>query len=173
MLRFVGIDPSTCRAEPVMSEQFHLRFADAATATAAKALLDQTKLEDGTVVFRSRLEHDSVFTGCAIYKSLPGPTRLIGPRQATAFGDIFYQIDALKSGMHHRDGMLWIRDLEQKPQQHAEKIPLTAVSGMLLRSMRLPTQTASAPSVEPAFRAATVQSHASQEPLGVTRQANA
>lgn len=143
MLRFVGIDPSTCRAEPVMSEQFHLRFTDHATASAAKALLDQTRLEDGTPVFRSRLEGEGVFTGCAIIKSLPADTRLVAPGQTMAFTDVFYQIEALKSGMHHRDGMLWIRDPDRKPQQHAEKIPLTAVAQMLLSRMRLSAQTAS------------------------------
>jgi hypothetical protein len=158
MLRFVGIDPSSCDVEPVMSEQFHLRFDDNVSATKAKELLDQTTLDDGRAVFRSRLEGRTVFTGCTLTKSLPPTVRIKTARRECAFLDIFYQIEALKSGMHHRDGMLWVRDPDQAPAVHSQKVPLTAVSGLLLRSMHLSLSNAKAqrpvPTPQPVFPAA-------------------
>ncbi len=137
LLSFLGIDPAQCRVEPVMSEQFHLRFRDGASAASAKELLDSVTLDGGRSVFSSRVEGDSVFTGCAIFSDLPGGTCIRTPSQEASFTDIFYQIEAVKSGMHHRDGLLWIRTPERTREEVPGKLPLTSVMSLLLRSMQL------------------------------------
>lgn len=136
-LQFSGIDPSTCRIEPVMSEQFHLRFADDAAAASAKALLDAVKLDTGVPVFGSRLEGHSVFMGCRIFGDLPSGVRVTAGTRECGFNDLFYQIEAIKSGMHHRDGMLWIRSPEVLGHAHEGKMPLTHVLPMLMDKMGL------------------------------------
>jgi hypothetical protein len=149
LLEFVGIDPSSCRVEPVMSEQFHLRFADDAAAVRAKELLDGVTIDGGKQVIGSRLEGHSVFAGCTIFSDLPGGVRLRAQGRDVSFTDIFYQIEALKSGMHHRDGLLWIRSPERRAQRNADKLPLTEVMPLLLKSMQL-SQTKAA---QPAWQA--------------------
>src|SRR5262249_24430363 len=44
LLQFAGIDPRSCMAEPVMSEEFHLRFADVAAAEEARSQLMALRL---------------------------------------------------------------------------------------------------------------------------------
>jgi hypothetical protein len=44
----------------------------------------------------------------------------------------------MKSGMHHPDGMLWIRKPDREHFQHHGKIPLTAVAPMILDIFRVP-----------------------------------
>jgi len=138
LLEFVGVDPATCRVEPVMSEQFHLRYENEAAAVRAKALLDAATIEQGTPVFAARLEGDSVFTGCSIFRDLPGGVRLRAGAREADFTDFFYQIEAIKSGMHHRDGLLWIRTPGRRGQEYPQKLPLTAVMPLLLQTMGLP-----------------------------------
>jgi hypothetical protein len=137
LLEFVGIDSSTCRVEPVMSEQFHLRFADDAAAVRAKSLLDAVTIDGGRQVLGSRLDGHSVFAGCSIFSDLPGGVRIRAQGRETNFSDLFYQIEAIKSGMHHRDGMLWIRHPERRAERVTDKLPLTSVLPLLLKSMRL------------------------------------
>jgi hypothetical protein len=137
LLVFVGLDPASCRVEPVMSEQFHLRFDTHAAATAAKALLDDVSLDNGRAVFTSRQEGASVFTGCSIFSELHGGVRIRSGGGDAGFHELFYQIEALKSGMHHRDGLLWIRSSDRRGKHHPQKLPLTTVRELLLQTMRL------------------------------------
>ena len=137
LLEFVGINTSECRIDPVMSEQFHLRFADHAAAAQAKAQLDAVKIDSGRSVFGSRLEADSVFTGCSIFGDLPGGVRIVADTRTASFTDLFYQIEAIKSGMHHRDGLLWIRSADRRHSVQPGKLPLTAVKAKLLQTMNL------------------------------------
>jgi hypothetical protein len=136
-LQFAGIDPSTCRIEPVMSEQFHLRFADDAAAASANAVLETVKLDSGVSVFGSRLEGSSVFMGCRIFGELPAGVRVAAGSRECGFNELFYQIEAIKSGMHHRDGMLWIRSPGMRGHAHDGKMPLTNVLPLLLEQMGL------------------------------------
>lgn len=142
LLRFAGIDASDVRIEPVMSEQFHVRFGDEATAMAAKASLDALTV-DGRAAMRSRLEGVSIFTGCALTSELTRNTVLKGARGEGSFYDLFYFIEALKSGMHHRDGMFWLREPAKAGRVVPEKLPLTAVMPILMQAMGLAGSSAS------------------------------
>ena len=53
----------------------------------------------------------SLYFGCQISNRMPKDTVVIdGHTNAPIrFGDLFYQIDAIKSGRHHPDGCLWIQ----------------------------------------------------------------
>jgi hypothetical protein len=55
-----------------------------------------------------------------------------GPRQSTPFFDLFYLMEGMKSGMHHPDGMLWIRTPERDHAVHEGKVPLTCFAPTVL-----------------------------------------
>jgi predicted AlkP superfamily phosphohydrolase/phosphomutase len=52
--------------------------------------------------------------------------------KAQRFEELFYRSEGLKSGMHHRDGILWIRTPELRHTVHAEKVPLERIAPMIL-----------------------------------------
>jgi bisphosphoglycerate-independent phosphoglycerate mutase (AlkP superfamily) len=54
------------------------------------------------------------------------------------FGDLFFELEDVKSGMHHPDGMLWVRLPGTTPQRHAGKVPLASVAPTLLNLLSLP-----------------------------------
>jgi hypothetical protein len=108
LLRFAGIDPQTCSAEPVMSEEFHLRFASAAAAQRACDQLLQLRLAN-ELLLSAKVRGTDVMAGCAIFHAVAPGTEVRGPGGVAVFDTLFYGVDTTKSGMHHREGMLWIR----------------------------------------------------------------
>src|SRR5262249_52214741 len=98
----------SCSAEPVMSEEFHLRFADPSSAERASQQLLELR-QAGERLINARRDGHDVMAGCAIFHPVPPGTEVHGPGGVTAFDTLFYEVDTTKSGMHHRDGMLWIR----------------------------------------------------------------
>jgi hypothetical protein len=108
LLRFAGIDSNSCSAEPVMSEEFHLRFAsDALAKDAIERLKPITVL--GRPVLNLRQDGASVMAGCGVYSELPPDAEVkVAGAKATAFRRLFYFVDTKKSGMHHPDGIFWV-----------------------------------------------------------------
>ena len=54
------------------------------------------------------------------------------------FFDVFYQADGTKSGMHHPDGVLWIRTPDRTHAIHSGKVPLRAIAPTVLKMFRVP-----------------------------------
>jgi hypothetical protein len=132
LLRFAGIDPRSCSAEPVMSEEFHLRFADDASAERARQRL--LELRQGSErVMNARRDGSGVMAGCAIFHAVAPGTQVHAPAGVTAFDTLFYEVDTTKSGMHHREGMLWIRPPQGiRGRATAGHVPLESVAPTML-----------------------------------------
>jgi hypothetical protein len=129
----VGIEDPV-EVTPVMAEEFHLEFETADAARDAEARLNELRCEDEPAMGVKR-EGTGLMCGCRIWRDL-GPDavlRIDGHEQTLPFFDVFYRIDLVKSGMHHPDGMLWIRHPQRTHSEHPGKVPLTAVAPMILR----------------------------------------
>src|SRR3546814_15307754 len=63
-----------------------------------------------------------IMTGCGIFDRIAGDPQLTAdgasPRR---FLELFYMADGLKSGMHHPDGIFWIRRLDRQHVVHEER----------------------------------------------------
>jgi hypothetical protein len=132
LVRFAGV-PEPFKIAPVMAHQFHVYFESEQAAERA-----ETQLKALTVNGRQALgvirTGTQVFCGCHIYDNLPANQQIVSSETGKSinFFDLFYKIEGLKSGMHHPDGMLWIRRPNRSHSQHAEKVPLSAVAPTLL-----------------------------------------
>ena len=131
LFRLAGVRPDS--ATPVMSEEMHLAFARREEAEAAAARLLALRV-DGRPLMAADVREGTVLTGCRIFEALPEDATIdfadgAAPRR---FFDLFYQVDAMKSGMHHRDGMLWIRSPEGRPQVHEGTVSLQAIAPTIL-----------------------------------------
>src|SRR5439155_787055 len=89
-----------------------------------------------------------IHSGCKIFHPLPGDTRLSvdGTQSSAPFFDLFYQVEGTKSGMHHPDGIFWIRTPARTHAVERERVPLAAVAPTILRRLSLscPSQLAEA-----------------------------
>ena len=123
---------------PVMSEEFHLYFDSEPDAEKALALLKNQQV-NGEAVFTMKQTGKELFGGCRIHHDLPKDARLRaeGYNQDLPFFEYFYQAEAVKSGMHHPDGMLWIRQPYGHHREHTGKVGLTRVAPTILDLLRL------------------------------------
>ena len=124
LIKFAGI--SGCqKVEPVMSEQFHLRFGSESDAQEAAERLGALRVE-GAEAMKVECRGANVFSGCRIFSQLDHEALLeCGPNGTSIpFFRLFYQVESLKSGMHHPDGILWMRIPGSAPTVHLERVSL-------------------------------------------------
>ena len=122
-----------------MSEQFRVYFKDEADAADAARWLLALRV-DGRVALYVRQEGEGLFVGCDTLWELPDDTMLTvadSDRRVPFFG-MFYRIAGLKSGMHHRHGMLWVRHPDKRHRIHEVRVPLTVIAPTILKMLRGP-----------------------------------
>jgi hypothetical protein len=108
-LELLGITPRL--VEPVMTHQYLLRFADRAEAEKAMAATKQIRFDEQEV-FGVRASGSDIHLGCQVFDKLEKNAKIYGipgRNEPLPFLDLFYPIDAIKSGRHHPEGVLWLR----------------------------------------------------------------
>jgi hypothetical protein len=137
LVQFAGI-ASGFQVAPVMAHQFHLYLETEAAAKEAEVKMRALAV-NGRQAMAVERSGTQVFCGCHISENLPEETSLEATNGTSAkFFGLFYKVEGMKSGMHHPDGMLWIREPGRRPSHHAEKMPLAAVAPTLLDLLGIP-----------------------------------
>ncbi|MEP7222690.1 MAG: alkaline phosphatase family protein [Novosphingobium sp.] len=132
LLEFAGVAPGW-RYAPIMSQQFLLHFDSEAAAAAAAERIEGLSLSDGRQPMWARRDGTTLDSGCMIDQN-PGEqatVRSLHSNETPGFFDLFYPLEALRSGMHHPDGVLWIKAPGVAPARLAESVPLCAVAPTL------------------------------------------
>lgn len=133
LLEFVGVS-SWKSIEPVMSEEFHIRFDGVAQAADAAARLGALRLE-GREAMRVEVRGDAVFAGCRIFEQLASHEVMLdggAGGKSLPFLRLFYQAEGLKSGMHHPDGIFWVRSPERSHAVHEGRVSLLSLAPTIL-----------------------------------------
>jgi hypothetical protein len=137
-VKFAGVTaPFT--VSPVMSEQFHIFFQDEEETRKALETLESLRVNDKAALELER-KGKTIFAGCNIFEALPRDAVLkIGREGRSApFLEVFYQVEGMKSGMHHPEGMLWIRRPGRAHRVHSQKVSLTSIAPTVLNILGLP-----------------------------------
>jgi hypothetical protein len=129
LLHFAGFD-GNYRYAPVMAEEFKLHFDSEAAAEQAERALLSLKL-DGSPAMSARRDGTEIFCGCAVYSLPPAGTLVQAGNHAETFDKLFYQVDGVKSGGHHPDGIFWIRKPNGKRVDSSRRISLLQASALL------------------------------------------
>jgi hypothetical protein len=108
MLARFGVEGATI--EPVMTHQFRLRFADMAAMEQAARILEELRCDGAPMMGIPERIEDGFVIGCIVSTQVAEGTAIsrAGSNETIPFFDLFYQIDGVKSGCHHPDGILWI-----------------------------------------------------------------
>ena len=134
---FAGLDMEH-RCSPVMSEQFHVYLESEADGDAAWAKLDALTVDGEKAMALKREDEKTILAGCGIFTQLlPEAVLSSGTGESAPFYDIFYSADTVKSGMHHPDGVFWIRTPAKEHSVHEERVSLRSVAPTLLELMGL------------------------------------
>lgn len=132
LLKFAGI-AGAYDCSPVMAEEFFLRFSSEAAADFAQERLAALRVGEQPAM-RLKRQGQEIYAGCGIFTAI-APDALLhleGQQTSTAFFKLFYQIEDIKSGMHHPDGIFWICQPGKQPAVHADKLPLRSIAPMIL-----------------------------------------
>ena len=135
LLTFAGI---TCarRVAPVMAEQFWVHLERDSDATEVETKLAALRVGQRKAV-NTRRDGLSVFASCAINQLLPKDAVLsvANSNRTVPFFEMFYSLGGGKSGMHHPDGILWIRDFRRAHAIHSEKVGLVSIAPTILEML--------------------------------------
>ena len=138
LLATLGI--TTEKIMPVMTHQFLAHFADQAQAERAKDLLSRLMLDGRPVFGFDSSEPGTLYFGNQMHTLVePGSRIMTSSNSDTGFDyyEVFYRIDAMKSGRHHPDGCLWIRN--GKHERHQDKVSILDILPTILAMYDLPT----------------------------------
>jgi hypothetical protein len=138
LLAFAGIR-SPYRVSPVMSEQFRVYFQNEPDAADAAKLLLALRVDERVALY-VRQESEALFVSCEVLWELPQDAmlRVADSDRRVPFFSIFYRIEGLKSGMHHPDGMLWVRHPDKRHRVHQDRVPLTVIAPTILEMFGVP-----------------------------------
>jgi hypothetical protein len=132
VIEFAGIT-SACRVEPVMAEQFWLRLDSASDAADAESKLATLWVGQERAMTAKR-DGCGVFAGCCVTHALAADSvlRVENSGRSVPFFDLFYATEGGKSGMHHPDGMLWIRHPARAHKVYQQPVSLLSVAPTVL-----------------------------------------
>lgn len=125
------------RCNPVMAEQFWLEFSTHQQVEAAAHVLGAITV-DGEKAFSVKVEETALFTGFSIRKKISQDALMVSPANGASirFFDLLYAIEGMKSGMHHQDGLLWIRD-PRIPKSSNPRVALESVTPTVLQLLEV------------------------------------
>lgn len=134
-IRWAGVTTAK-QCNPVMAEQFWVEFASEAEAAAGAEILKGVHM-GGTPALMVSQEGASVFCGFCIRRVIEKNETVTSGAQTVPFFDLFYKIEGIKSGMHHPDGLLWIRDPRISAPENGEKVKLESIAPTILEMMEI------------------------------------
>jgi len=132
LLRFAGVTQAYDYA-PVMSQQFLLSFSSEEDAADAAEKIDSLRV-DGSPLMLARRNGTQVISGALINRPPCADALIRAPRSndALKFWDHFYPLEALRSGMHDPQGVLWIRTPMRIQHRMDRKVSLLEIAPTLL-----------------------------------------
>lgn len=134
-LDWLSLTPAT--AQPVMTHQYMLRFEAADETDQAVARLERLSVANERLLDIDRRDPTTVYIGSQIRKLLPEDAVLTNHEgESRDFSDLFYLIDATKSGCHHPDGVLWFKTGDH--QRHPDRVSILNVLPTLLDVFGVP-----------------------------------
>lgn len=130
LLAFAEINPALVRVEPVMAEEFRLGFSSESAMQEARERLEKLSYGD-LPLMKLEAKDRSIFTGCNIQdaRAMQGTVKGVDGK-ARAFRDLFHMVHSVRSGRHHPDGVLWIRDGKHRVVE--SKVALTSIAPTVL-----------------------------------------
>ena len=122
--------------EPVMADQFFLRFDNEEDAKKAAEYLPTVLVEAEAAIRVDRQTGIELFVQCRLHRLVQNDAMLEIPGKAPMrYYDVFHLVEGMKSGYHHPDGMLWVRQPNRAHAVHGAPVSLRSIAPALLESL--------------------------------------
>ncbi|MDX1540286.1 MAG: hypothetical protein R3349_02670 [Geminicoccaceae bacterium] len=131
LFEFAGLPKGMARAQPVMAEQFHVVFESAEAAGEGEQRLRSLEIGGEPLLILER-EGNGFLAGCSVFTTGREDEliRCTSDGATMRFGDLFQLVHGRRSGRHHPEGVLWVRNGHHAV--HPDKVPLTDVAPTIL-----------------------------------------
>lgn len=131
--RFID-GPADATFEPVMTHQAWASFKSTTDADAFERAIKENALTNGAPIFEYRRTDDRVFFWCRFISKVDADMEVLNPKtgQRAAFNSLFASLGQVNNSQHHRSGCFWIQRADGSGAVHAERLPLTQATQMLL-----------------------------------------
>jgi hypothetical protein len=137
LMKFADVTEAHTTA-PLMAEVFNIHLKSEDDATSVQTKLEALQIE-GRQAMQLLRKGTLITAKCQVHEKLPIEARISRKGGGDiSFFDMFFELEDVKSGMHHPDGMLWIHLPEKAPRQHTEKVLLASVAPTILQLLSLP-----------------------------------
>jgi hypothetical protein len=114
-----------------MAEEFHLYLESDAAAAEVERQLGAMRVGDRPALVVRR-DGTGLFCGCKIHAAVGKDATVSANGSTEPFLSLFYQVEGVKSGMHHPEGMLWVRGPDRAHAVHEKPLPLAETFPLLL-----------------------------------------
>jgi hypothetical protein len=142
--RFLGsLDLAPASIQPTMTHQYMVHFDSVAERDEAAIRLKALRL-DGREIFGvggyAGSDVPKLYFGCQIATETSLDATVVDDRsnRTSRFGELFYRMDAIKSGRHHPDGALWIQHEDKRGRVHETPVSILDFFPTLLDLYGLP-----------------------------------
>lgn len=108
LLQFAGVEATVVGVEPVMAEEFIVRFGSESAAIEGAERFAALTVE-GEPALKFVREGDSLVGGCSLQRPGVLDRTIAGGRTPRLLGDLFHPVHTVRSGRHHPEGALWFR----------------------------------------------------------------
>lgn len=124
-------------ANPVMTHQYVVHFDSEEEARNAQSVLSGVRYRGQEVFAFMDTDPDALYFGNRIRIEVPEQAQVsLDGEQSRRFFDLFYKIDAIKSGCHHPDGVLWFKT--GTPKVYNDKVSILDVLPTILNTLEVP-----------------------------------
>lgn len=126
--------------EPIMADEFFLRFVNEIDAEKCVNTLTLIRLPDGQPAFSAELDGCEVVAQCRCRQMMPASALLTSEETGKSidFDAVFYWVDSLKSGTHHPAGVFWVRRPGQLCSEQKDPVRLTTIAPTILDCLEIP-----------------------------------
>lgn len=130
---FTGIDMPH-DYEPVMSHKFHLAFESEVDAANGAERIEALRIDGGVPLMKVEIAERKLVLVCGINSFPPKGTRISSRHhnRTLDFEELFYPLETVRSGMHHPDGIFWVRTPSRRHMRVERKVSLREVAPTLL-----------------------------------------
>jgi hypothetical protein len=133
-----SLDLQTQKVEPVMTHQYVALFASDKEAAVARDRLRGIRIQGAEVFGVTEPANSSLKFGCQIATPISGDEALTGVTASmhpVRFKDLLYPLGLVKSGCHHPEGLLWIRN--GRHYVHPERVSILDIAPTVCRILKL------------------------------------
>jgi hypothetical protein len=137
LMNFAGVTEQYT-ATPLMAEVFNVQLTTSEDADRVEKKLLALKMGEKTAVQVQR-KGALLNVKCCIHARQGSDASIVHSTSGAEkpFLDLFFELDDVKSGMHHPDGIFWVRTPDKATMKHTSKVPLSSVAPTILRLMGL------------------------------------